>query len=399
VGSFFSGLSKIEDPIIVKVNGKIYDSWSEVEIVRSIENVSSGFKISMADKWRESEETWPLQPGKQLRVSVGDIPVINGYIDRLDVSISGGDRKLEVTGRDKTADIVDASAIGTATLKDVSIKDIAEHFATELFGVKVTVNTDIGDNFKIWTIKQGETVFETLQRAARLRGVLLQSDTDGNLVITNRSDGTEAQPPSTKNLLDSFDFVAHLAAKAGTSSSEVSLIQGKNVLAASASFDQTERFSDYLIKGQAPGKDNFNGLKVTQVKATAKDIGMNRFRPLTVIAEGNIDTNAAKRRANWEASTRAAKSTDVQITVQGWLQTPGGKLWEPNNLVTVDVPFIGVKSIMLIAEVTYKKGSDGTFTDISLTRADAFKPDLDVIKKNKSTDDGLGWLRKAVDRG
>lgn len=388
----FSQGDKLSESIILRVGTKVYDAWESIELERSIENVSSGFKVSFSDRWRDSLEEWPLVPGKPLRVNIGDIAVVNGFIDGLSVSVDGDSRKMDITGRDKVSDIIDCSAFGSNELKDVSIEDIAIKYAYELFGIKVIVETDIGENFKVWTTNQGETVFETLQRAAKQRGVMLQSNEDGDLVITNRS-SKKAELPSNQNLQASFDFVASAASEAGTDTSEVSLIQGENVLEASANYDLTDRYSDYLIKGQGPSIDGFSGKKANQIEATAKDIGMPRFRPLMIITDGNIDQAGAKKRANWEASTRAAKSMQVSVKVQGWLEKPGGKLWRPNTLCRVEIPFIGIKGTLLISSVLYSKGADGTFTDITLVRSDAFSPDLDEIAK-KGADDGLGWLRK-----
>ncbi|MBW1784818.1 MAG: hypothetical protein JRL30_29250 [Deltaproteobacteria bacterium] len=394
--AIFAGNEKLEDAVILRVDGKIYDSWEDVSISRSMENMSSSFSISMADRWREEADSWPLAPGKLLRVNIGDKPVINGYIDSLEAAIQGGDRSLSIDGRDKTADLIDCSAIGTAELKNVTIEDIARHFATELFGINVVVETDVGEKFKTWTINQGETVFETLQRAARIRGVLLLSNTDGELVITNRA-SNEAELPSTKSLTATFDFVAAASSKLGIKSTGVDLIQGQNVIDASASYDQSDRYSDYLVVGQAAGDDDFFGAKANQVEAASKDLGINRFRPVKFIAETNVDTKGAQKKANWEASVRAAQSVDISVTVQGWLEKPGGDLWAPNKLVRVEIPFVGIKGTLLISGVTYRKGSSGTFTDISLTRSDAFTPDLAEIPKQKA--DELGWLSEALRNG
>ena len=394
----FAGDERIEDAVILRIGGKIYDSWDEISISRSIETLASGFSISMADRWRQTVDVWPLTPGKQLRVNIGDKPVINGFIDTLNASVDETSRSLDISGRSKTADLVDCSAIGTAELKDVTLEDIAKHFATELFGIKVIVETDIGEKFKTWTINQGETVFETLHRAAKVRGVLLLTDTDGNLVITNRA-SNEAQLPSVSSLQASFDFVAAAASKLGIKSSGVDLIQGENVLSASVDYDLSDRFSDYLVVGQQPGSDEFSGAKANQVEAASKDTGVPRFRPMKTVAESNVDQKAAQKRANWEASLRAARSTDINVRVQGWLEKPGGELWEPNKLVRCEIPFIGIEGTLLIASVTYSKGADGTFTDLKLTRSDAYTPDLEELSDdNQVKSDGLGWLRKLVNK-
>ena len=387
----FAGLDRLEEAVIVRINNEIYDAWEGISIARSIEHITSGFSISLTDRWRDSKDNWPIKPGEQLKINIGKDPVLNGYIDELNVSVSKDDRTIEAMGRDKTGDIVDCSVVGSVELKNVTIEDIAIKFVKELFGINVIVEAHLGDKFKTWTIEQGETVAETLHRAAKLRGLLIVSDTDGNLVITNRAGVNIADIPSVKFLTKDFDFAALASQKQNIRKATADLLQGFNVLAASARFDNSNRFSDYLVKGQAKGSDNFFGKKVTEIQATAKDLGINRFRPLTILAEGSVDKNTAQLRANWEATNRAADAVEVSITVQGWREQPGGNLWTPNSLVTCNVPFIGVEAELLISDVNYIKNASGTFTEISLTRPDAYNPSTKEVCKDNDPVNTLGW--------
>ncbi len=56
---------------------------------------------------------------------------------------------------------------------------------------------------------------------------------------------------------------------------------------------------------------------------------MPRHRPLTVIAEEQIDSAAAVNRAQWEASVRYGRSRRGTYTVLGWFN--GSGLWAPGQ--------------------------------------------------------------------
>jgi prophage tail gpP-like protein len=80
-----------------------------------------------------------------------------------------------------------------------------------------------------------------------------------------------------------------------------------------------------------------------------------------------------KKRAQWEATVRAARAVSVQVTVQGWRQG-NGELWPVNALVNVDLPWLRLSGDMLISELTHTLDESGTRTQLTLRRPDAFIP-------------------------
>lgn len=378
------------DSVGIRVGTRVIEGWKDLFINRSLDSLAMGFDFSAVDRWRQSGEAWPLVPGEQIRIYIGTTPIINGYIDRLGASISSEDRTFSISGRSKTADLVDCSAaIGVAEFNDKTITEIARPFA-ELHGIEVVEDVDVGEPFKKFTVKQGETVFEMLHRAAQLRGLLLITNTDGNLVITTRgAGGGTSEPPSAKNLVASHDFTAFIPGAILKSS--VDLVQGQNVEEASANYDYTDRFSTYIVKGQSRGTDELFGKNAAQVEASATDPGVGRTRPKVIIADGNLDLSTAKTRARWEANLAARNAVDAQVKVKGWLR-PDKSLWAPNEIVRCEIPFIGINAEMLISGVTYEKSQSGTFTTLALTRQDAYKGNQDLESSVDPTKVGeLGW--------
>jgi len=146
----------------MRVGTEVYDSWESVEIVKSIDSLCSAFSVGVSDKWRNLGENWTLTPGELVRLAIGSDAVFNGYIEKLDAEIADGSRSIAISGRDRTCDIVDSSVVGANEYKNVDLLDLGKKLCFEVFGIKVTSDTDIGGKFPVWKIKPGETVFETL---------------------------------------------------------------------------------------------------------------------------------------------------------------------------------------------------------------------------------------------
>ena len=128
------------------------------------------------------------------------------------------------------------------------------------------------------------------------------------------------------------------------------------------------------------------------MKGSAIDSSVTRTeRVLVIRPEHNVTIASATKRAQWEATTRAARSDVVTITVQGWTQADG-TLWPVNSLVKVVSPTIAVDGTMLIAQAEYSiDDTSGTTTTLTLKRPDAFKPEPVISKESN--------LWKEISRG
>lgn len=328
------------------VNGTVYSGWTDVTVRRSIEAVAGSYRLELTDRWPGQSEPWPLLPSDQCTVRDGDDTLISGYIDTIDGTLAGDDHSLGVSGRDRTADLVDSSADMTpGEWSGLTLLQVAQKIA-EPYGITVRAEVDVGQPFSVFKLQPSETGFEAIEQAARQRGLLLVSDSEGNLVITR---------PGNRRTADA-------------------LIQGENVLRARASASHQDRYARYVCLGQRPGDDNTFGEQAAGVRAEARDSAIgNRERTLVVIAEKGVSPAAAKNRAEWEAATRAARAATLSVIVQGWRQSDGS-LWTPNRLVPVDIPALRAQGDLLISQVTYRYGQQGQLVELALARADAYKP-------------------------
>ncbi len=346
---------EIEQSATVLIGGQSFDGWEQINIQKSLESVANTYSIRLFDKFAGLRRDWPLKPGVSVKVNIGRERVLTGRIERLSVEYNDERRGYAISGRSNPGDLVDCTHTGENEFKDINLTELARKLVSP-FGIRVFESV-VPSNIQKFAVKPGETVFEALDRAARLQGLFFISTRGGNIRLT----------------------------RAARARAFTTLEQGVNILSASATFDDSKRFRNYFVKGQSVGLPEFFGKDVAQPEGSAQDLGVSRHRPLTVIAEGNVDSAKAKTRAQWEASSRLAKTIRVQASVQGWLQNDGS-LWGINQVVRFRSRFLGLDRELLITEINHTDGSDqGKATSMTLVDPQAYTTSP-VLNKKESDD-------------
>lgn len=324
------------------VDGKAHAGWKRIRVHRGMEEIAGSFELEVSERWSTTVPPLEVQSQQRCSVRVGSETLITGYIDRVSNGYDARSHSISVSGRDATADLVDCAAIHSkGEWKNADAGQIARDLCSP-FSIKVTVAGDIGKPFPNFAIEPGETAFECMERAARQRGLRLQSDGVGGLVIGS---------------------VAAVAVN-------VALVEGQNLLSCEVANDSCRRFSEYLVKGQQPGTDDTNGAAAAQVRATARDAGVTRYRPSVIIDEDQGDIAGFQRRAKWEASVNAARALTANVRVQGWRHTGG--LWQPNVLVRLTSPTLRIDRTLLVRDVDLVVDDAGTCAELCLTPPEAY---------------------------
>lgn len=325
----------------LSINGVNHYGWEEIEIRRGIEQIAGSFKLKLSNRWKKDAAARNINAGDACSVQVDGQVVITGHVDDVSTELEAKNHSIEVTGRDATGDLVDCSA-DAADFKDQDLTQIALTLC-QPFGIPVAAATDVGAKFSKFTAELGETVFEVLEKAARYRGVLLMSDGLGGLIIT----------------------------RAGTTRIGTSLVEGKNIFAATGHVSWRDRFSSYKAISQLPDAESLNGTDAsTAPSGTATDDKIDRHRPLIIQPAEAADAATLKIIAEHERNVRYGRSRKPTITVQGW-QHAGG-VWHPNYLVPLTAPTLNAKATLLISTVTLTKSASGEHTKLELVRPEAF---------------------------
>ena len=335
----------MKDFATLDINNNRFDGWQSVSIERSLETISGGFELSVTERWSGQDSARQINEGDQCTVKIGSDVVITGYVDDVNPSFDSESHSLAIQGRDNTGDLVDCSTIiSPGQWRGYKLEQIARALLAP-FNVPIKVECDTGEAFKDFSIQQGETVFQAIERMCRLRAVLPISDGKGSLIIT----------------------------RAGSKRATTALVEGENILKADGNFSHKDRFSTVIVKGQTRGDQHTTPEVATKYKGMAFDPGIKRYRPLLVLAEGQANTKQCQDRAGWEIATRYGKATRINLTVQGWRQE-NGQLWEINTLVSVKSAILKINTDLLIVSTRMTlDDQSGTLTEMELVRPEAYQ--------------------------
>ncbi len=337
----------MSDEIIVMVNGTRFGGWKAADATTSIESVCGQFRVDLMDKWTEESTPIEIKPGDACQVLLGDEPVITGYVDNVSPAIDADNHSVNISGRDKTCDLVDCSAVVSSfELWGLDLAAIARKICAEFDGIEVKVETDVGKPFDRFAVQPGESAFACIERAAKQCGVLLTTDGDGRLV---------------------------LSAKGIFTATGDALVYGKNIEKIAVNNDWKDRFQTYTVNGQMPAFNDGADDPVHDQIGEARDQNIMRRRPLILNAEAWTRPDAAKTRAENEACCREGNSRRVNVTVAGWRQSSGA-LWKPGLKVSVTAPPVYLDNVeLVIATVRYSySDGDGTIAELELKPVTAF---------------------------
>jgi prophage tail gpP-like protein len=339
------GKKKRAKGVQLYVGENIYSRWTSIDITRSIETIAGTFELSLTEKVGGKKDLASIQPGAACRVTVDGETVITGHVDETGATYDKDSHAISVKGRDATGDLVDCSApFEGADLLGQDPLAIIKRICSP-FGINVRSEVSALTPLQQYTIEPGATCFDVISALSAYAAVLPVSDGMGGLVLT----------------------------RAGTGPSYSAVQLGVNIERGQGRFSAKERFSDYTVLGQTKADGLFDPAKAYTMVGRAKDPGVNRYRPLVIMANFlAADDSAYQLRATWEMAVRAGRAFRENITVKGW-RDDAGTLWKPNGTLKVQDEFVGFNSTLVIAAVKYALDENGgASTVLSVTRRQAF---------------------------
>jgi len=333
--------------VSLRVDGATYRDWTDVNISYGIETAARSF-VFTATQTGAPPGASPVNfhPGDAFDLQIDGTPVVTGYVDAIAPSYEANTASIGVSGRSSTGQIVDCSVIGPRRFNDLRIEQIAAKLCAP-YGVAVRVDLppgmDTGEPVARFVAEAGETVFEAIERAARLRSLLIYDDAAGALVLRLGAPG-------------SFPLAI------GTE-----LERGRNILSAQGSFDLSKVFNEYRIKSQTSGDDQDFGAAVTGIEALASDAAAFGGRPrvLVLSTDSGANRRRALARAQWEAAQRWGRSTLINVRVRGWYDDQD-QLYEPGTLIRLIDPFLRVDSDLLLLNVALSLSNQEQVADLTL---------------------------------
>ena len=364
---------------VLEVDSVEYSNFLSAGVVLSMDTLAHEFFFEAVS---EGTNYLPFTGGQECKVVIEGKTVTTGTLEVVRVDYGGRSHNIALQGRSKTGDVTDSSLEELELNPPISLQECINRVITQL-GLNITVT----DNSGIEPFDQnedkigpavGENAFDFIMTLARKRQVLLNTDADGNIIIT-RSEAIE-----TENSLIS----------------KVTDTGLNNILSATFNIDHTNRFNKYVVKSQLNTAALIFGGGATDLASIVNQGGSVSTDPVTdedvragrnmvLRAEKSSSTEQARLRATWEANIRRARSQRYDAVVQGFTDN-NGDLWTLNRLVNVVDEFCDINATKLINYIEF--GIDarrGNVTRLGMVEPDTYQVSLEEPQPTEESGENL----------
>jgi len=326
----------------LRVNGEDFAGFKGGTISLGLDQLSSSFSFEYHDA-RGASNPLPIEEGDRCMLLIDDRVIMDGWVDDSDVEYDAKSYRASITGRSLTGDLVDCTAERRpSSWTNAPITAIIADLLNP-FGVQARFVGSTGANFAKFKLEKAEKVGDAIARLVRVRGFVAYT-VGSDLVI----------------------------GRAGAETTQTVIRTGDQILRGKRHASLSNRFSDYLFKGQTRANDTTNGVNAAQLDGHVQDLGVKRYRPLTIVKGGHDSKADLGQIAILERNQRAGKGERLSYTVRGWERQEG--LWTPNVRVRVIDTILNVDCEMLVVNVSYKFAprDPGYVTELELTRPEAY---------------------------
>lgn len=325
------------ETITVVAGGGVFTFWNDVSIEYGAEQAVRTCSLEVTDP---GFGAWPLMPGTEVQVFATGTPLITGYVRDFDPGHDGDSWSGRVSIVSRTVDAVECSIDHpTGHVEKADLLEIAQTF--DMLGIGFESDESF-EKEPSWQVIPGESVWETVERLARQRGVLVYDTEEGKLKLATKPDGRH--------------------------SGGLGIGNGGNIVRARAKLTEKDRHSPVKVRGQSTIGSGDDSLRS---EAEAEDAGLSRERPKILVNEGEVTADRLKTRAEWQVRRAAGRSVSADVTVAGWRDL-GGTIWTSNRLVHLADPRIYLEQDMVISRVrlSQRAGDGGEGTTATLTLLD-----------------------------
>ena len=324
----------------LEVRGSLFTDWTSVRVEQ---RVTQPFPVFQFEATEESPiplrwDAMQFVPGDIVRVYVGGVPVVFGYITERHVGFDAKQHGVRLIGCGDTVDLTNSSvplemlnghdgkswsALATALMA---------HLGIRLHRVGAVDDTPY-ENIQI---QPGETIMMALERYARGRNIVIGSNANGGLLAIGE----------------------HAASPKGD------LIEGGNILKANCVLrDHMVYRKLYVIGQNISGNNAFGDPNNKQVAVLPGTSTRNR---MLVVPHDLADRpHGVQRRVMMEKVFTEGSYIEASITVQGWFKNENQSedIWKAGEYYTVTSPSLIMNGLVLgCAGCVYEQTSEGGTT-------------------------------------
>lgn len=327
--------------LTVIFEGKTQELFDSITVNTSLDDICGTFTLETTLK-----ENSPIDRGDLLvikgsggDISFGPINLIKGFIEEAKGSITNDSATVSFSGRDILGDLIDSSVPPEISLTKgkIALPELCAKVIRGL-GISASIINEVGvmspfSEKDMKAVGFGGRAGSFLQSFARKRGVFLNTDGQGNLVIYAVPDGVAYPEKLTKDSMLDRNF----------------------------SYSDIDRFN----KIEVGSEDNFAQKEVKDPdnaydrRSMFTDADVRATRYLQIQAEESMSDKELEGKAQEEANIRRARAFTFQCTV------PTHK-YEKGKKIRVQDELSGVTGTFLIRAVTYYQSEGGNTSLLTL---------------------------------
>lgn len=347
----------------LEVNGIEYTNFISASAEIRLDSLSNQFSFQAA---ATEGQALPFKGGEACAVIVGDEKVITGFIEIVSVDYDGLSHTINISGRDKTADLLDSAldVVDDIRGEGLTLKGLIEIVIKSL-NLDISVIDEVSpkpftSSVDIAAPEPGDNAFEFIEKYSTKRQVLLTSNADGDIVITKNSG------------IHAAGAVQHIIGA-----------EDNNVMSSSFSYDTTGRFNKYkMVSDLAIIPLNTSGehdaKSITDQSGASFDNDIRKSRVLVLRPSTSFPSDDCTERTKWEADIRKARGLIYSAAVP-LFRVGGydGALWKINRLYQIRDDFLAKNETMLCNSVTFSLNEDGRNTSLGFVGEKAYTTFVD----------------------
>lgn len=357
--------------LAVSVNGRDLQTAISISVTKDIGTAVGKFDISYS---LDLTGASAIRANDRIQIKADGTTVIDGFAERFDMVIMGDERIVNVSGRDKVADLLDSSIRGQKEWSGpISLNNIARQIISNL-GVDIDIEDLSGETADflaadLLSASPGEKCFEFINRLAKKRQVIVTSNNNGDL-----------------------QFIGDTPFNTGITLLRQDGGQRNNVTRLKVVVDYTNIFNDYRILAQQnPLRRNDQTPPSTIVNTVgqARDINARPARYLEIEVDEDMEERSAQDTADHQASIRRSESFAVETAFAG--HSLNGIVPQVGGFMNVVDDKFGLDTRAVVRSFNMIYDSSTSETAVSLSRENAY------VKRQPETSDAAAVTGRAVE--
>jgi prophage tail gpP-like protein len=340
------------DSLALIVDGSKFENFTSYRVESDLYTADDAFRFEF------SRPEPGISPGQQVELRINDELVLTGIIDRVSRGFNKNGLTFWAEGRDLMGLLVDSCCEEFVTVKDKTLKEIAETLLADVPFINreaVVYQDDLANQpavaqateeepHKYAQIQPGSTIFDTLKTYAMSRGYMFWCEPDGTFVF--------GRPEAKGEAVFSI-----FCTKEGTRN---------NAVEGEAVDDISGRYSQVTVIGQRQGRDEDGDDETGAAKLMTSHILTDADFPFykPYVTTDNNDELSPEDHARMIMEKQKKDGFRLSYRVPG--HTQKGKLWAANELCRVVDEVAGLDDVYLIYSRTFELSRQGKFTNLQL---------------------------------